>query len=150
MSESERYYLTHQRMMGVGLLFALSLGVYLLVAFFGETIGDGAVGGWIIIGGYFVGIVAVRGATLGRRRLRLRDPQLQAVASDEWVRANLVRAQQTAFWVLLYAQGPLMYATRQLPAERSVAEAMCGLSIALGFGAYFGAYLVFSRQPSDG
>lgn len=145
--ESERYYLTHQRIMGLGLLFAVGMTVYVLLDLFGgPTTADG---GWIIIGVYFVGIVIVRLATLQGRRLRLRDPQFQAVARDEWVSTNRGRAAQAAFMVMLFAQLPLMKLMAEVPVERA-AEAMGGLSVLLGLAAFFGSYLYVSRQERDG
>lgn len=145
----ERYYLTYQRSVFVGLIFVLVLGAYFLMRVFRPT-GDtqGPVGPIIALV-YLVLLVVVQLVTMGGRRWRGRDAEARAVLQDEWTARSRARAFQTAFWVMMAVQYPLMFVMAELPAPRPV-MGMAYTTWTVGLIAYHVSYLYFSRQQSDG
>lgn len=158
MSESEgkpaeRYYLYYRRELVLSLIFMLCLAVYFLVGLFSAAPGRRWLVGLIISACYLVLMLALQLLTLRGRRWRVRDREARTVLGDEWLRASRSRAFQTAFWVMLGAQWPMMFVVAYAPPEPSIGSSVVGmgtLTMVLGLGAFVGSYLYYSRQPSDG
>ena len=146
---SERYYLTYQRSVLLGLLFILVVGGYFLMKVLDPARDPSGLGGLTIALVYLILLIAVQLATLRGRRWRGRAAEAQAVVQDEWTTKNRGRAFQTGFWVMMAAQYPLMFVMAYLPAQPSV-MGMAFMTWTAGLGAYHVSYLYFSRQQSDG
>lgn len=149
---SERYYVVYQRSMVAGLLFVVCLGAYELVKVLRPASGRpewGDLLGLVIVAAYLVLLLVMQLVTLRGRLWRARDPEVQTILRDEWTLANRSRAFQMAFWVMVWAQVPLMFFMAVVPPQPSVLG-MAAMTMALGLGAFFATYLYHSRRPSDG
>ena len=149
---SERYYLAYQRSMAVGLVFIVCLGVYYMVA---VVLGPDSGRHWpwslLIAAAYVALLLIVELVTLGGRVWYWRRPAERTVLNDEWTRASRGRAFQTAFWVTLGVQWPMMFVMAYLPSRPERGVVGMGLMTPLiGLGTFFAAYLYYGRQPSDG
>lgn len=149
---SERYYVVYQRSMAAGLLFVVCMSVYSVLKLLRPASGRPELGdlvGPIIAVAYFVLLLAIQVVTLRGRLWRAREVEAQTILRDEWILANRSRAYRTAFWVMLCAQVPMMFFMAYVPPAPSVLG-MGEMTGMLGLGAFFAAYLYYSRRPSDG
>ncbi len=147
--ETDRYYRAYQRAVALSLIFAVCSGALFLADVLGY-IGDGASRGGLIIGALYVtSIVALKINASGARLWGRRDPFLRLIFRDEWSWATRNRASRTALAVTLLAQLPLAIFMANVPPQPSLVG-MGALTISLGLAAFFGAYLYYGRQPSDG
>ncbi len=147
--ETDRYYSAYERVVALSLVFALCLSAYFLADVLGY-IGDGAGRGGLAIGAlYLAGFLALKINASGARVWGRRDPFLRAVFRDEWSWATRNRASRTALTFTLLAQLPLAIFMTKVPPAPSVLG-MAALTMSLGLATFFGAYLYYGRQPSDG
>jgi hypothetical protein len=148
--ETERYYLTYQRSMLLGLIFVVCLGgTFMVQVFWPGNDGAGLLGALAVSVVYAIALFAVHRVTLGGRSWRVRDPEVQTVLRDEWTRASRNRAFRVAFLVTFWAQVPLMFIMSYLPPEPSV-PGVAWVTMTLGLATYYASYLYFSRQQNDG
>ena len=147
--EAELYYRTYRRDMVLGLLFTASLGGYFLwfvLAPGSDPLGAGALG---LTGAFIIAQIVLRRVSLRGRRWRRRDAGLQAVLRDEWTVASQNRGFRVAYWVMFWAQVPMMFIMAYASPERSVLG-MGALTLTLGQASYIATYLYSSRQEVDG
>jgi hypothetical protein len=150
--ETERYYSAYQRLIVLSLVFVVCLGGCFLALVLGYG-GDRPARGGLIIGALFlVGFVAMKVNTTGGRLWGRRDPLIRTVFQDEWSRATRNRACRTAFALTMWAQVPLMWFMANVPPDPSDVGilGMAALTMTVGLAAFFGAYLYYGRQPTDG
>lgn len=152
--DSERYYRAYQRHMAVSLLFVVSLVAYNVWKIFGPVSARPPRGDLypLLIGaGYLVLLLIVHLVTLRGRLWSWRGPGERTVLFDEWTGTNRGRATQIAFWVVLGVQVPMMFVMAYVPSRPEQGVVGMGtLTFLLGLGTFLGAYLFYSRQPSDG
>ncbi|MFZ4513137.1 MAG: hypothetical protein ACOYNX_05855 [Geothrix sp.] len=73
------------------------------------------------------------------------DPDLQAIAQDEFRRLNAMRAVRVAFVTVLFVQLPLAWLLGLRPSPDSLAH-MGTLTCFLGFISFLSAFLFFDRD----
>lgn len=148
-NETDHHYRAYQRLMVLSLLFVMSAGALFLADVLGH-VGDGASRVGLTIGAlYLAGILGLKMNASGSRRWGRRDPFFRTIFRDEWSWAARNRASRAALAVTLWAQVPLAIFMANVPPSPSVAG-MAALTVSLGLTAFFGAYLFYGRQPSDG
>lgn len=147
--DTDRYYQAYQRLVVLSLLFVLCAGALFLADVLGY-IGDRASGVGLTLGAlYLASILGLKMRASGARRWGRHDPFFRAIFRDEWSWAARNRASRAALTVTLWVQVPLAIFMAKVPPSPSVAG-MAALTMSLGLGAFFGAYLFYGRQPSDG
>ncbi len=149
MKETDRYYQAYQRLVVLSLLFVACAGALFLADVLGY-VGDrsGRVG--LGIGAlYLASVLGLKMYASGARRWDRHDPFFRAIFRDEWSGAARNRASRAALTVTLWAQVPLAIFMAKVPPAPSVVG-MAALTMSLGLAAFFGAYLFYGRQPSDG
>lgn len=148
--EVESYYLVYQRGALVCLISAAVAGLYFLAVALGGLGRPPAGSDALVLLSLFVAsLLAVSFVTLRGRLWRRSDPEARLVLRDEWTRRNWNRACRSGFAVVMWAQLPLAFLMNRLASEPSF-EAMAGLSMTLGIGAFFATYLYVGRQQVDG
>jgi hypothetical protein len=147
--ETDRYYQAYQRLVVLSLLFVACAGSLFLADILGYT-GERASTVALILGAlYLAGILGLKMNASGARRWGRHDPFFRAIFRDEWSGAARNRASRAALTVTLWVQVPLAIFMAKVPPAPSVVG-MAALTISLGLAAFFGAYLYYGRQPSDG
>ena len=148
-NQPERYYRAYQRTAVVCLLFVVAVGGYFLAVGSGALSGGARQSAALSLAVLFaVAFLAVPAVTLGGRRWRRSDPDAQLVLRDEWTRRNWNRACRVGFGTVMWAQLPLAFLLDRLASEPSL-SVMAGLSMTLGFAAFWATYLYVGRQPAE-
>jgi hypothetical protein len=148
-TETDRYYRAYQRLMMLSLLFVVCAGALFLADVLGYTGERTSTIGLTIGALYLAGMLGLKMNASGGRRWGRRDPFFRAIFRDEWSWAARNRASRAALTVTLWAQVPLAIFMAKVPPSPSVVG-MAALTMSLGLTAFFGAYLFYGRQPSDG
>ena len=147
---SERYYRFHLWRMALGLAFYLAIAVGMTLSLLNPERRTALV---VVPAAVFVLASVTLGiAVRGRRWPRL-APEDRRILTDEWVRMNIERARKISLRTVWLAQGPLMFLVAYLPSDPTVGTSVIGmasLTIAAAGTAFFGSYLVFSRETGDG
>lgn len=147
--ESERHYLVYQRLALVCLFSAVAAGVYFVAAASGWL--DGRLSRdaiLILITLFTISFIGIPFVTLRGRLWRRSDPDAQLILRDEWIRRNRHRAAWIGFVVVMWAQFPLALLMKRLGPEPSL-SGMAGVSMTLGIGVFWAAYLYVGRQQGD-
>lgn len=151
--DSERYYLTYQRSVVLGLVFVVCLGAYYMlgVVLAPDDSGPRFPWGLLIAAAYVALLLILELVTLRGRLWYWRRPAERTVFNDEWIRANRSRAYQIAFWVVLGVQWPMMFVMADVPSTPVKGVIGMGMMTAMiGLATFLAAYLYYSRQPRDG
>ncbi|CAN5359997.1 hypothetical protein BH23GEM2_BH23GEM2_15580 [soil metagenome] len=90
-------------------------------------------------------VAAALVGTLRGDRWDPRAPEAQAIMNDEWRRANMDRARQVAFAVVLVAQVPLALLFSRLSALQAV-MAMAVSTMTVGMSLLLALFLYFDRD----
>ena len=146
---SERHWRFHLLRMALGLAFFVAFGVGTVLALMRPGIQMATMAVPVV---FVLALIALHVALRGRRWHRP-DPEDNRIMDDEWVRGNFERARRIALRGVWMAQGPLMFLVAYVPPDPTVGGAvtgMAGLTLATGGVAFFGSYLIYSREPSDG
>lgn len=147
--ETDRYYRAYQRLMVLSLLFVVCAGALFLADVLGY-IGDRTSRVGLTMGAlYLASMLGLKMNASGARRWGRHDPFFRAIFRDEWSWAARNRASRAALTVTLWVQVPLAIFMAKVPPAPSVVG-MAALTMSLGLAAFFGAYLFYGRQPSDG
>lgn len=147
---SERHYRFHLLGMAMGLALFVALGVGMILALLrpGIQMGLAVVPGVV----FFLASIALSIALRGCRWPR-RDPEDRRIMADEWVRMNTERARKISLRTVWLAQGPLMFLVAYIPPDPTVGTSVMGmamLTMVVAGTAFFGSYLVYSRERADG